>query len=148
MASWGEFEAAAADLAAFGARLLGAAPGYLATVRHDGAPRVHPVTPIVGGENLFVFMERTSPKGVDLRERRCYALHSGVPDNSGSGGEFFVLGRAAISEDPEDRAVAAAAATYEPADRYILFVLGVDEARCNGYGDIALPAPTRWAAPR
>jgi hypothetical protein len=148
VATWGEFEADAPDLAAFGDGRLAVSPAYLATVRRSGAPRVHPVTPIIGGGRLLVFMEPTSPKGNDLRERGWYAVHSGVPDQLGSGGEFFISGRATQVDDPEVRAVAIRAANYEPADRYILFELGVDEARCNGFGDVPLPARRRWTAPR
>jgi hypothetical protein len=36
---------------------------YLGTLRADGSPRVNPVTPIVG-EQLFLFMEPTSLKGL------------------------------------------------------------------------------------
>jgi hypothetical protein len=144
VASWGEFEAEEPELAAFGAALLAVRPAYLATVRDVGAPRVHPVTPIIGGGRLFVFMEPTSPKARDLRERGWYALHNGVPDKVGSGGEFFLSGQATLVDDPELRTVASQAAGYEPADRYILFELGVNEARCNGYGDVPLPARNRW----
>ena len=35
----------------------------LATVRQDGVPRVHPVTPIIGAGGLYLFMEPTSPRG-------------------------------------------------------------------------------------
>jgi hypothetical protein len=146
VATWGEFEAEAPDLAAFGAGRLAVPPAYLGTVRADGLPRVHPVTPIIGRDWLFVFMEPTSPKGQDLRERRWYALHNGVPDIFGAGGEFFVSGRATIIENPDRRGIAVEAASYQPADRYILFELGVREARCNGYGDVRLPAPRRWTA--
>ncbi len=144
MASWREFETANPALALFGAERLAVLPAYIATVRAGGAPRVHPCTPIVGGGRLFVFMEPTSPKGRDLRERGWYAIHNGVPDSSGTGGEFFVSGRASLVEDPSIRAGAAEAASYVPAERYILFELGVDEARCHGYGDVALPEPRRW----
>jgi hypothetical protein len=67
MSSWGVFRAAHPSLAAFGVERLGGPPAYLATVRSDGAPRVHPVTPIIGGDHLFLFMEPTSTKGRDLR---------------------------------------------------------------------------------
>jgi hypothetical protein len=146
VASWGDFATDEPDLAAFGAERLSAAPAYLATLREDGRPRVHPVTPIIGGGRLFIFMEPTSPKGRDLRERAWYALHNGVPDNSGSGGEFFLSGRAVPAEDPDARSVAAQAASYPPADRYVLFELDVDEARCNGYGDVPMPSSRRWSA--
>jgi hypothetical protein len=37
------------------------------------------------------------------------------------------------------------AASYEPADRYILFELRLSEARCHGYGDVPLPSTTMWS---
>jgi hypothetical protein len=89
-------------------------------------------------------MEPTSPKGRDLRERRSYTLHNGVADTFGTGGEFFVSGIGTATEDPELRAVASAAAMYQPEDHYILFELEIYEARCNGYGDVPLPDPRRW----
>jgi Pyridoxamine 5'-phosphate oxidase len=147
MNTWGEFRAGHPSLAAFGAERLGHAPAYLATVRADGAPRVHPVTPVIGDDHLFVFMEPTSPKGRDLRERRSYALHCGVPDMEGTGGEFHVSGTATLIDDQEARALAVASARYSPAERYILFELHITEARCNGYGDVTLPTPARWLAP-
>jgi hypothetical protein len=147
MASWGEFETHAPDLAAFGADRLAAAAAYLATLRNSGRPRVHPVAPIVGGGRLFVFMEPTSPKVHDLCERRWYALHNGVPDTMGTGGEFFVGGDATPVDDPGLRSVACGASAFPIEDRWVLFELAIDEARCNGYGDVALPDPPRWTAP-
>ena len=144
MVSWGAFAEARPDLAAFGAERLLAAPAYIATLRSDGTPRVHPVTPILTSDELFVFMEPTSPKGRDLRERGSFAMHNGVPDGSGTGGEFWLFGRAEPVEDPSRRTAAAEAASYDPADRYVLFELLVEEARCNGYGDVPLPDPRRW----
>jgi hypothetical protein len=38
------------------------------------------------------------------------------------------------------------AASYDPADRYLLFELRPTEVRCNGYGDVALPERRRWRA--
>jgi hypothetical protein len=144
VSSWGVFEAQAPQLAAFGAERLAAAPAYLATLRRVGAPRVHPVAPIVGAGRLFVFMEPTSPKARDLRERGWYALHNGVPDTFGTGGEFFVSGQTTLIDDPELRTLATELASYQPEDRYILFELAIAEARCNGYGDVPLPDPSRW----
>jgi Pyridoxamine 5'-phosphate oxidase len=144
MASWGDLQARAPALAAFGAGRLTAAAAYLATLRPDRTPRVHPVSPIVGGGRLFVFMEPTSPKARDLRARKWYALHNGVPDTFGTGGEFFVAGRAVALDDAELRTIATDAAPYQPEDRYVLFELLIGEARCNGYGDVELPEPGRW----
>ena len=146
MLTWAEFADAAPGLAAFGARLLTASPAYLATVRSDGAPRVHPVTPIIGPAGLYLFMEPTSPKGRDLRERGRFAMHNGVPDSSGTGGEFRLSGTGRFDDDPAVRAAATAASAYAPADRYILFELLVSEAFANAYGDVELPSPSRWKA--
>ena len=92
MTTWGAFAAAEPELAAFVAERLGAVPPYLATVDAAGVPRVHPVTPIFTDDGLFLFMEPTSPKGDDLRERGGFALHNGVPDSSGTGGEASIRG--------------------------------------------------------
>jgi hypothetical protein len=145
--TWGDFAGAAPQLAAFGAERFRLRPAYLATVRRSELPQVHPVTPIVTRDALFVFMEPTSPKARDLRERGWYALHNGVPDMQGTGGEFYVAGKAVPVEDRSVRSLAAAAASYEPAERYVLFELKVVEARCKGYGDVSLPAQRRWPAP-
>jgi len=144
MATWGEFESAAPELASFGASRLLMAPAFLATVRHSGLPRVHPVTPIIGDGHLFLFMEPRSPKVQDLDGQGSYAMHNGVSDTSGTGGEFWLTGRGERVEDVELREVASIASRYSPADRYVLFELHVTEARCNGYGDVELPEPQRW----
>jgi hypothetical protein len=104
------------------------------------------VTPIIGGGQLFLFTEPTSPKARDLNERGSFALHNGVPDAAGTGGEFWIAGHGTQVEDVELRQVAAIASRYSPADRYLLFELFVDEVRCNGYGDVELPEPRRWQA--
>ncbi|MGD2060595.1 MAG: pyridoxamine 5'-phosphate oxidase [Acidimicrobiia bacterium] len=143
--SWGEFAKHEPELAQFGVSRLSAAPAYLATLRPSGTPQVHPVTPIFTITGLYLFMEPTSPKGRDLEEREWFAMHNGVPDDAGSGGEFYVSGRGLAVDDPDIRSGVADAASYTPADRYILFELQLSEARCNGYGDVALPSTRRWA---
>jgi hypothetical protein len=143
---WAAFAEAEPELAAFGAGRLGTPPAYLATLRSDGTPRVHPVTPVLTADGLYVFMEPTSPKGRDLRESGRYSMHNGVPDTDGTGGEFSVRGVAVPVDEAATRATAVEAASYSPADRYVLFELLVDEARCNGYGDVPLPEHRRWSA--
>jgi hypothetical protein len=89
MATWADVEQDAPNIAQFAERLwpgvvaLGrgaALPAgtpcfsiaYLATVRRDGAPRLHPFCPILAGGRLFAAIPRSSPKGDDLRrEPRC-----------------------------------------------------------------------------
>ena len=48
MTSWQEFAQRAPELAAFGKTRFQSEVAYLTTLRLDGSPRVHPVTPIVG----------------------------------------------------------------------------------------------------
>ena len=146
MATWADFAAEAPDLAAFGAERFEQGVAFLATVRPDGSPRVHPVTPIVGEGRLFLFMEQTSPKGHDLRRDGRYMIHSLVTDQQGTGGEFLVRGRAAPVDDPAVRAIAARAASYPPADRYVLFELGVDGAMSTVY-EQGRPVRRRWGTP-
>jgi hypothetical protein len=142
--TWGGFTDAAPELAAFGAGLLLAPPAYLATLRRNGSPRVHPVTPILTGGGLFVFMEPTSPKGRDLRERGRFALHNGVrtPRARAASSRSAVGHPDRRSHPPGDRR---GGGELRPADRYVLFELRVAEARCNGYGDVPLPAQRRWS---
>jgi hypothetical protein len=146
MTTWGAFAATEPELAAFVAERLLAAPSYLATVRASGTPRVHPVTPILTADGLYLFMEPTSPKGADLRERGWFALHNGVPDNAGTGGEASVTGTGHAIDHAGERATVALAASYDPADRYVLFELRPSEVRCTGYGDVTLPERRRWRA--
>ena len=106
---------------------------YLATIRKDGSPRVHPMTPIIGQGHLFVFMEPTSPKGHDLQRDGRYAIHCAVSDNSGASGEFNITGHAHLIDNAELRALAVSLASYEPADRYILFEFDIESAASTIY---------------
>ena len=139
MKTWGELAGVAPELAAQGERRLQGRVAYLATVQKDGGPRVHPVTPIIGGGHLFIFMEPTSPKGFDLRRDGRYALHCGVENNDGGEGEVYVGGRASFVEEPDLRATAVQASPYTPKDRYILFELQVGYVLATTYeGDKAV----------
>ena len=131
--SWKALADANSALATFGAERLHGRVAYLATIRKDGSPRLHPMTPIIGGGHLFVFMEPTSPKGHDLRRDAHYAIHSSVDDTGGTGGEFLITGQAHLVEDPELRAAATQYCTYTPAERYILFEFDVESALSTVY---------------
>lgn len=141
--SWRALEYDAPGMAAFGAERFGTGVAYLATVRKDGSPRVHPVTPVIGQGRLFIFMEPTSPKGHDLRRDGRYAIHSGVSDSSGTSGEFIVTGRAEHVDDSAARSIACQSAGYAPADRYILFELSVQSALSTIY-EGGRPERRRW----
>jgi nitroimidazol reductase NimA-like FMN-containing flavoprotein (pyridoxamine 5'-phosphate oxidase superfamily) len=145
MVIWHDFDAVEPAIAAFAKQRLAGRVAYLATVRPDGGPRVHPVTPIIGAGHLFLFMEPTSPKGKDLVRDDRYALHCGVEDNQGGAGEVIVQGRAELVEAIERRALAIASASYQPHDRYILFELLLDQVSVTIYEQDGIRRQ-RWRA--
>jgi hypothetical protein len=121
---------------------------YLATVRRDGAPRVHPVCPIWSGDAMYIAVAPVSPKRHDLRRDGRYALHA-LPGKQDA--EFYVTGRARLVPDGDERAavVAAAGHTVHPADD--VFELGIDEAMTAYWENWAKPdtyAVRRWWPPR
>ena len=100
MTSWNDFEARAPEMAAAGKKLLyqfGAGLAFLATVRKDGAPRLHPICPTVVDGCLYALILPSSPKCSDLKRDGRYALHTfpavDVDD------EFLVMGRAQFIDD-------------------------------------------------
>ncbi len=133
--SWKTIETQSPEIAEFGRARLHNKVAYLATIRKDGSPRVHPFTPIIGEGHFFVFMEPTSPKGHDLRRDGRYSVHCSVTDTNGESGEFIVTGRAKFIEDPELRAIAVRIAPYHPAERYILFEFDIENAMMTEYKD-------------
>lgn len=86
---------------------------YPATTRPTGASRVHPVTPIIGCDDLYVFMEPTSPKSRDLNADKPYALHSSVRTNTGEGGEFLVDVGAMETDSANERQLVTEESSYE-----------------------------------
>ena len=99
MARWSEFENADPTMAAAGRRLLyqyGVGLGYLATVRRDGGPRLHPICPIINDGALYGLIG-PSPKRGDLRRDGRYALHTF--SSASSDDEFYLTGRALLRSD-------------------------------------------------
>ncbi|MFN8412431.1 MAG: hypothetical protein U0Z26_08585 [Anaerolineales bacterium] len=142
MTSWKEFEQQVPDFANFGKARFQNGVAYIGTLRPDGSPRVHPCTPIIG-EQLFLFMEPTSPKGKDLVRDPRYTLHSMVEDSSGGNGEFYVRGLASLTNDPTHRQQAIRASSYTPQERYILYIFSIEFAFMNQYID-GNANPLRW----
>jgi Pyridoxamine 5'-phosphate oxidase len=128
MASWSEFAAAQPRLASAIRALVhqyGPGLGYLATVRADGGPRVHPVSPVITDEGLYCFV-LDSPKRRDLDRDGRYALHSFPPEDSDD--EAYVSGRAHRVTDRARVAELAGSLRAEPDVNWRLYEFTVDVA--------------------
>lgn len=133
MATWAELEAADPEMAAEGRRLLyqfGIGLGFLATIRKDGGPRLHPICPIVAEGGLFAFII-PSPKERDLRRDGRYALHSFPPEAVDD--EFYVTGTATEVTDSDLRARVDAAYQNNVAPDHTLFQFDIDRTLLATY---------------
>ncbi|MGH2595984.1 MAG: pyridoxamine 5'-phosphate oxidase family protein [Actinomycetota bacterium] len=133
MARWQEFEGAAPDLAAFGRERVDGRVCFLGTIRPDGAPRVHPVTPWIAGGALFVRMYPTSPKVSDLARDDRYALHSLMDNDEGEGGEFALRGRARPVTEVSELAIANDANPEPGLQRYVVLEFSVEDVSTTVY---------------
>jgi general stress protein 26 len=128
--SWKALEDGNKELAEYGAkRFASNHVGYLATIRKDGSPRVHPMTPFVGEGHLLFFTNDGSLFCQDLLRDGRYALHCSVEDQDGGEGEFFVRGRATLTDDADMWAIAEKYVPYsDREDDYVLFEFSVESA--------------------
>jgi hypothetical protein len=154
MATWSEFERSAPDMAAAGRKLIyqfGPGLGYLATVRKDGGPRVHPFCPVIHDGGLYGLIG-PSPKRFDLLRDGRYALHT-FPQADGDD-EFFVTGTARRIDDPLRRADVLA--TYRATGSTssgdeVFFGFDIERALLSIYGPrgdsgYGPPTYTKWRA--
>lgn len=151
MTSWAEFERSAPGLATSGRWLLGQNGGvaFLATVRADGSPQLHPVMPHVVDGLLYVFIVQMSSKYRDLERDGRYALHA-IPAGERNE-EFLISGRATKAGNAAVRSAAVAAAGGAKHDWEVLFEFDIEKVlgtRWSGWGTAtAWPTFTRWRAP-
>jgi hypothetical protein len=102
MASWGEIEVLAPELAARARERFDAhVHKTLATLRRDGAPRVSGTEVIFFDGDLWLGSMPGALKARDLRRDARYALHSGSDDPPDWAGDAKIAGRA---EEISDRA--------------------------------------------
>lgn len=147
MVQWSEFASAAPRLAAVVHDLLhqyGPGLGYLATVRADGGPRVHPVSPVVHEGRLYCFIVR-SPKRDDLERDGRYALHTFPSDRSED--DAYLAGRASRVVDPGLVARLGAAMRAAPSVDWWLFELTVEMAVAVHNGGTPAASREVWRAP-
>lgn len=145
MVTWRAFEDESPELGSFGRERIDRRVSFLATVRGDGGPRVHPVTPWIADGHLYVRMYPSSPKAADLERDPRFALHSMMDNDDGVGGEFALNGRANRIHDADTVSSAYAAIGGPGSDRpLVLFELSPDEAMATSYEKE--PERRRWRA--
>lgn len=158
MTTWGEFSRSEPGLADAGKALLyqfGVGLAFLATVRPDGGPRVHPVCPLLHDGGMFAFIV-PGPKQADLHRDGRYSLHSfPCPDNEDA---FYCTGSAHAVGDPELRGALADLFVSErsgigvPAPQQCDHLFNFDLNSClvsrtTGHGDVK-PQHTVWRQAR
>ena len=156
MITWTEFERQQPALAGAGRAMFyqhGIALGFLATVRKDGGPRVHPVCPVLSPAGLHVLI-LPGPKRGDLRRDGRYSLHTETfaPPREDDG--FAVSGRATEVADRarrgivRDQVLADFGTLWPEFDELALFELSVASCLLTlTQPDEAFPkGPTIWKA--
>jgi hypothetical protein len=151
MKRWSDLAAERPELAEAGRALIyqhKVGLGYLATVRKDGGPRVHPVCPVIAAGSLYVFIGNHSPKVHDLRRDGRFALHTFPVKDVDD--EFYVAGRARPVDDVAIRQVVYEAYTATGASTTddTLFELWLERALHARYGPRPSwpPAYTKWSS--
>lgn len=127
--------------------------GFLATVRADGGPRVHPVCPVISAAGLHVLI-LPGPKRGDLRRDGRYSLHSEIVAPPRQDDGFAVSGRAAEISDPvtwnvvREQVIADFGELWPDYERLTLFELSVASCLLTlTEPDGAFPTgPTVWRA--
>lgn len=154
MVTWKEFAAAEPDLAADGRSLMfqfKVGLAFLATVRGDGGPRLHPVCPVLSNDRLFVLITPRSPKRDDLLRDGRYALQSFPQPKPGSD-EFFVTGKAMVVNDSAVRADILRDAAHMADASETAFELWIDRVMHTRWEHVLTPQMRslhkKWRAPQ
>jgi hypothetical protein len=130
---WSEFERVAPELAGAGKSLFtqfGVGLAFLATIRPDGGPRLHPMCPLLAEHGLYAFLI-PSPKERDLTRDGRFAMHAFAPEAVDD--EFCITGTAhAIGPGPLRNTLAEAHHTAVE-DDHRLFEFDVETALLARY---------------
>lgn len=153
MVRWKEFAAEAPGLAETGRSLLNqfsVGLAFLATVRKEGAPRLHPVCPVLSDDRLFVLITPTSPKHHDLLRDGRYALQTFPQPKPGSD-EFYLAGKALLVDDAPTRAAVLRDAKHMADASETVFELWIDRVMHTRWEHVLTPqmrsVHQTWRAP-
>jgi hypothetical protein len=157
MITWTEFQRQQPALAEAGRAQFyqhGLGLGFLATVRQDGGPRVHPVCPVISTAGLHVLI-LPGPKRGDLRRDSRYSLHSEMVPPPRQDDGFAVSGTAAeirdaaTAETVRDQVIRDFGELWPDYDTLTLFELSVASCLLTLTQPVGgFPkGPTIWKAP-
>jgi hypothetical protein len=97
---WSDIERTQPRLARLGQeRLIDPGVVLVATIRHDGTPRLSPVEPYVLAGELWLSMMWQSTKARDLLRDPRILVHSVITNRDGNEGEFKIRGTARAEND-------------------------------------------------
>jgi hypothetical protein len=143
VATWAEFAEAEPHLAAFAWERMKGRIVYQATLRLDGGPRVHPVSPWLGAGLLCVSFRDASPKIREVAHDPRYALHTAQPweDHAGTFGEFMARGR--LEPLPSSHPAVAARPGQTPYG-LVHYACSIEEGVATEYSEDEMPVYRRW----
>ena len=101
---------------------------FLATLRKDGAPRLHPVSQVFYKDHLYVLIPPTSPKCADLKRDGRYGLQAYPSPNNIENEEFYLAGRAVWIQDIFIRHALITGTMVQVDESEVLFELLLDRA--------------------
>ena len=156
MLSGGEFRRSRPELAEAGRALFyqfGVGLAFLATVRRDGGPRVHPMCPIITDDGLFAFII-PSPKRNDLVRDGRYAMHGFPPPENEDA--IYLTGTVLVRTGPalrqaiakiflQERKMTAPAPGFEDEQLFEFLIESCLLTKTTGHGDYD-PQHTGWRA--
>jgi hypothetical protein len=119
-------------------RLIEPGVVLVATIRHDGTPRLSPVEPYVLDGDLWLSMMWQSTKARDLLRDPRILVHSVITSRDGAEGEFKIRGTARAENDPAVQhryadAVAASLGWNPQPGRFHLFAVDIGQVTVISY---------------
>ena len=152
MPTWGDFEAAAPELAADGRELIERFRFVLAgTIRRDGTPRISPVEARIADGHLMLSMIPGTLKARDLLRDPRIVLNAPVTHPDDPNAEFKLRGRAVEIQDTRIRTATAdaieAGSGWRPPLDWHFFSIDVEDAAFISWKD-GVMRMTRWTPER
>jgi hypothetical protein len=141
MVTWKEFAEADPALAEAGSHQLfqfGVGLAFLATIRRDGSPRLHPVCPVLSDSHLYILVLPNSPKRWDLQRDGRYSLQA-FPQDRPDSDEFYLSGIAQLVNDTEKKSAVLADAKHHASADEIPFELLIERAMLTTWQGFGTP---------